>query len=187
MGSISYLQKRKRDIKNVVIVYPFTYINPYYALPPVAAEYMQAGVVATGRNAMLLDMRYETDIKEHLRNADLICLYGYFEDCSIFGKWDIHIIPEVLAQIPNGIPVVAGGTGFKEPDRILQMYQKVDVIIRGNPEVPIMELLKEGTPENVKNLAYRSGDKVVYTQRVIYDLPEDTREEICATPSTIII
>jgi radical SAM superfamily enzyme YgiQ (UPF0313 family) len=173
MSSISYLQKRKGDIKNVVIVYPFTYINPYYALPPIAAEYMQAGVAASGRNAILLDMRYEIDIKEHLRNADLVCLYGYFEDCSIFGKWDIHVIPEVLSQIPDGIPVVAGGTGFKEPERILQMYQKIDVIIRGNPEIPIMELLNEGTPENVKNLAYRNGDDIVYTQRVIHDLPKD--------------
>lgn len=173
MDSISYIRKKKNDIQNVAIVYPFTYINPYYALPPIAAEYMQAGVVAAGKTATLLDMRYETDIKAHLEAADLVCLYGYFEDCSIFGKWHIHVIPEILTQIPNSTPVVAGGTGFTDPDKIFQMYEKIDVIIRGNPEIPIMELLKEGTPENIKNLVYRRGDEIIYTERIIHGLPED--------------
>ena len=146
MDSISYTQKKRGNINNVVIVYPFTYMNPYYALPPIAAEYLQAGIIETGRRATLLDMRYETNIQEHLETADLVCLYGYFEDCSIFGKWHLHVIPEVLAMIPNVVPVIAGGTGFKEYEKVFEMYSNIDVIIRGNPEVPIMELLNSGNP-----------------------------------------
>ncbi|MBI5182616.1 MAG: radical SAM protein [Nitrospirae bacterium] len=173
MNSISYLRKKKGNIKKAVIVYPFTYINPYYALPPIAAEYLQAGIVETGRDAVLLDMRYETNIGEHLKDADLVCLYGYFEDCSIFGKWKIHIIPEVLNQIPSGIPIIAGGTGFSNPGQAMEQYPQIDIIIRGNPETPIMELLNAGSPENIKNLVYRMGDKVIYTERVIHNLPEN--------------
>ncbi len=99
MDSISFLQKKKKDIKNTVVVFPFTYINPYSALPPIAAEYLQAGILETGRKAILLDMRYEIDIKDHLEKADLVCIYGHFEDCSIFVKQDIHVINEVLDQI----------------------------------------------------------------------------------------
>jgi hypothetical protein len=42
---ISYLEKIKdRKIDNVVVVYPYTYINPFFAPPPIAAEYLQAGM-----------------------------------------------------------------------------------------------------------------------------------------------
>lgn len=172
MNPISYL-KKKREINHVVIVYPFTYINPYYALPPIAAEYLQAGVLETKTKVTLLDMRYEKNVSEYLKTADLVCLYGYFEDCSIFGKWKIHIIPEVLSMIPETTPVVAGGTGFKDYEEVFRIYPKIDVIIRGNPEIPIMELLNSGSPENVKNLVYRKDDKAVYTERVIHPLLEN--------------
>lgn len=173
MSHISYLRKKKGEISNVVIVYPFTYKNPYYVLPPIAAEYLQAGVIEAGRDAVLLDMRYETDIKGHLEKADLVCLYGYFEDCSIFGKWNIHVIADVLTGVPEGTPVAAGGTGFKDYENALNAHPKIDVIIRGNPEIPIMELLEKGSPEDVNNLVYRAAGKAVYTERVVNRLTDD--------------
>jgi len=173
MNFISDLERKKRDINNIVIVYPFTYVSPYFALPPIAAEYLQAGIAQTGRKAILLDMRYETDIKEHLEKADLVCLYGYFEECSIFGKWDVHVIPEVIEKVPPDIPIVAGGTGFSNPDQAFELYPRIDVIIRGNPETPIMELLNGERIENTKNLAYRKGGEVIYTERLIHALPEN--------------
>ena len=172
MCSVSCLQKNKDHIQNVVIVYPFTYVNPYYALPPVATEYLQAGVLETGRNAVLLDMRYETDIQEHLEKADLVCFYGYYEDCSIFVKWKIHIIQEVLDQIPSDIPIVAGGTNFNNPDMAFEQYPDIDVIILGNPETCIMDLLSEKRFEDIDNLAYRMDGEIIKTKRVITPLPE---------------
>lgn len=173
MNHISYLKKAKSDINNVVIVYPFTYINPYFALPPIAAEYLQAGFVSAGKNAVLLDMRFETDIEEQVRNADLVCLYGYFEDCSLFGKWKFHVIQDVLKQIPPDTPVIAGGTGFTDTDRAMRAYPNIDIIIRGNPELPVIELMKSGTPENIRNLLYRDGDEIIYTEKVTHILSED--------------
>ena len=87
----TWSRKASGDIRRVVIVYPYTYLQPYFCLPPLAAEYLQAGVVAAGREATLLDMRFEDDIADHLASADLVCLYGFFEDCAIFGKWKIHV------------------------------------------------------------------------------------------------
>ena len=173
MSSIFYLQKKKKNINNIVIVYPFTYVNPYFALPPIAAEYLQAGILETGRKAILLDMRYETDIKEHMENADLVCLYGYYEDCSIFVKWQIHVIPEILEQIPSDLPIVAGGTNFGNPDQAFELYPQIDVIICGNPEACIMELLDGESFENIDNIAYRKDGEVIKTRRVIHALPED--------------
>jgi len=172
MGSISFLQKRKKDINKVLVIYPFTYINPYYALPPIAAEYLQAGILETGRKATLLDMRYETDVKDCLEKADLVCLYGYYEDCSIFVKWRIHVIDEILDQIPTDIPIVAGGTNFNNPDHAFEIYPKIDVIIRGNPETCIMEILNGERFEDIENIAYREGGKIVKTKRIVRALPE---------------
>lgn len=173
MDLVSYSQKKRGDINNVVIVYPFTYINPYLVLPPIAAEYLQAGIVQTGRKAILLDMRYETEIKEHLENADLVCLYGHFEDCSLFGKWEIHVIPEVLEQVPSDVPIVAGGTGFSNPEQAFESYPKIDVLIRGNPEILIAKLLNGENLEDIQNLAYRMNGEVIQTKRVVLALPEN--------------
>ncbi|HBH87349.1 MAG TPA: hypothetical protein DDY17_07100 [Syntrophaceae bacterium] len=172
MEAISFLQKRGKDIKNTVVVYPFTYINPHNALPPIAAEYLQAGILETGRNAILLDMRYEIDIKDHLETADLVCLYGHFEDCSMFVKQNIHVINEVLDQIPPQTPIVAGGTNFNDPEKAFALFPKVDVIILENPETCIMELLDGEQFEAVDNIAYRKNGKVIKTKHVIKALPE---------------
>lgn len=173
MNSISNFQKRRDDIENVVIVYPFTYNYPYQALPPIAAEYLQAGIHETGRKAVLLDMRFEKDIREPVESADLVCIYGYFEDCSMFGKWKYHVIREVVDQIPEKTPVIAGGTGFTDPDQALSAYPKIDMIIRGNPVTPIMGLFTDSNPEYVKNLVYRNDKQIIHTETVIHDLPEN--------------
>lgn len=173
MDTISFVEKRKGEIQNVIVVYPFTYVNPHNTMPPVAAEYLQAGILATGRNAVLLDMRFEIDIKEHLERADLVCLYGHFEDCSIFVKHKIHVIKEVLDQIPAQTPIVAGGTNFNDPDKAFELYPKVDVIILENPETCIMELLDGEQLEAVPNIAFRKNGLVTKTQRIIHPLPEN--------------
>ena len=167
MDAISFLQKKKKDIKNTVVVFPFTYVNPHNALPPIAAEYLQAGILETGRNAILLDMRYEIDIKDYLETADLVCLYGHFEDCSMFVKRNIHVINEVLDQIPPQTPIVAGGTNFNDPEKAFELFPKVDVIILENPETCIMELLDGEQFEAVDNIAYRKNGKVIRTKHVI--------------------
>ncbi len=170
---ISFLEKKKdKKIDNVVVVYPFTYVNPYFASPPIAAEYLQAGVVETGRKAELLDMRYETDIREHLEKADLVCVYGYFEDCTIFVKLKYNVIEEILEQVPENTPIIAGGTGFSEPDQAFALYPQIDLIIRGNPETPIMEVLESRDLVGVKNIAYRTDGNVVFSERVIHPLSE---------------
>ena len=172
MDIISFLQKKKKDIKNTVVVFPFTYVNPHNALPPIAAEYLQAGILETGRNAILLDMRYEIDIKNHLESADLVCLYGHFEDCSMFVKQNIHVINEVLNQIPPQTPIIAGGTNFNDPEKAFALFPKVDVIILENPETCIMKLLDGDQFEAVDNIAYRKNGKVIKTKHVINALPE---------------
>jgi hypothetical protein len=168
---ISYVDKLDgRAPRHVVIVYPFTYINPHLAIPPLAAEYLQVGVLAAGRTSTLLDMRYEKDISEHLRRADVVCLYGFFEDCAIFGKWHLHVIDEVIDAVPAGTPIVVGGTGFSDPEQALRQHPKVDIVIRGVPDVPIEELLRRGSPEEVANLHYRQDGRVVKSPRVVHAL-----------------
>ena len=66
MIDVTYVRKKQGGIQNVLIVYPYTYINPYLCLPPLAAEYLQAGILAAGRTAKLLDMRFEESAQEEI-------------------------------------------------------------------------------------------------------------------------
>lgn len=170
MRSIANLEMKIRDARKVVIVHPFTYVNPYSILPPVAAEYLQAGVIETGREAVLLDMRFETDASAQIKDADIVCLCGHFENCGLFGKWNFHVIDEVLAQVPDGTPVIAGGTGFTDVDKTFEDYPVIDILLRGSPESIIMELFEKGSPEGVANLAYRTDGKTVCSPRAAQQL-----------------
>ncbi len=174
MTASTYEAKTKKDgIQRVLIVYPYTYINPHLCLPPLAAEYLQAGAVEAGKQTTLLDMRFEDDISEHVEGADLICLYGFFEDCDVFGKWGIHVIDEVLAQVPEGIPVLAGGTGFGDAEATLAKYPEIDVVIEGVPNIPMQQLLESGDPSQATNLVYRQDGEIVHSRRVTHRLSED--------------
>lgn len=173
MAGATYLDKAKDRIEEVLVVYPYTYVNPYSCLPPIGAEYLQAGAVQAGRRTKLLDMRFEDDVRADLERADLVCLYGFFEDCSLFGKWDVHVIDEILAQIPEGTPVVAGGTGFGDDERTLATYPKIDAILVGMPNEPIQELLESGSPVGVANVTYRTRDGHVRNRRVTRRLSDD--------------
>ena len=173
MATATYLDRLQGDIQHVVVVYPYTYVNPYNALPPIGAEYLQAGAVKAGRTTTLLDMRFEDDIREHLEKADLVCFYGFFEDCALFGKWDIHVIDETLAQIPEHVPVVAGGTGFGEDEETLERYPRIDAVIKGMPNIPILELLEAGSPEAITNITYRTPEGHVRNDRKTHKLSED--------------
>lgn len=173
MQGTHFEARRRERIEHVVIVYPFTYVNPYNCMPPLGAEYLQAACVQAGRSTTLLDMRFEDDITAELAKADLVCMYGFFEDCSLFGKWHIHVIEEVLAQVPDDVPVLAGGTGFGKPEETFHDYPRVDVHVVGLPTVPIIELLEAGSPRDVKCLSFQRDGEVVQNARVTHMLPDD--------------
>ena len=176
MDPISYVERsarRGRPVEHVVVVYPFTYVNPYNTMPPIGAEYLQAAAVKAGKTTTLLDMRFEHDIRAELAKADLVCLYGFFEDCSLFGKWHIHVIEEVLAQVPEDVPVVAGGTGFGKPHETLTAYPRVDAHVVGLPTEPILQLLEAESPAGIQCLTYRRGGEVVQEPRITHMLPND--------------
>lgn len=173
MPSNTYHKKiANKKIDNVLVIFPFPYINPYYALPPIAAEYMLAGIVESGKQATLVDMRFESNIDDHIKKADLVVLSGHFEDCSLFGKWHIHVINEVLEKISPEIPVIASGTGFTVHEEAMKNYPKVDIIIRGNPELPVIDILNGKELEKIENLVFRNGKKIVFTKRIIHALTE---------------
>lgn len=173
MDELKNLQEKIRAAKNIVIVYPFTYLNPYYCLPPVAAEYLQSGLEHLGKSTALYDMRFEMDITEELEKADAVFLFGYFEDCTIFGKWEIHVIDQVLKAIPEAIPVLAGGTGFGDPQKAFASYPRLDVIIRGNPEAPLSDLFGSTAFANIANIVYRQNGSPVATLREVQALSND--------------
>ncbi len=173
MRTIADVKERIASAQNVVIVYPYTYVNPYSCLPPIAAEYLQAGVVAAGKQALLLDMRFEDRIDEKVRDADLVCLYGYFEDCTIFGRWGHHVIDRVLEVLSPETPVIVGGTGFSDPDAALETHARVDLVLRGSPDHPIRELLAGTDPEETPNVVYRTPEGVARTPRFVHPLSED--------------
>ena len=166
MPLASYKNKKSQDIKTAVVVYPFTYANPYQTMPPIAAEYLQAYLLDAGVETELFDLRFESDLevlREPVAKADLVCFYGHFEDCSLFGTWKYHSIPEVMRMIPESTPVIAGGTGFEDPQQSLKDHPRLDVVIRGNPEYPVKQILKTGAPEEAPNTIYRQGEEFIET------------------------
>ena len=170
----NYLKNRDiSTISNVLVVYPFTYQNPYYAMPPMATEYGAAALINLGKKVTLLDFRFEKDLAEHadlICQVDLICLFGHSEYSPLWGHYEENVVSEILAMTPESTPVIAGGMGFLNAEETLKQHGKIDLIIQGTPEYPLREIFTDGKFFEISNLIFRDGNKIHKTLRKTHPL-----------------
>lgn len=165
---------KARRWKNVLCIYPYRYRNPYYVFPPLALEYLAGAVRGIAEKVTMIDMRFETDVSPYLKDADIVCTFGHFEDCSIFGQLKEHSLGEIADLVPDDVPLITGGTVSSDVEKTFRECEKLDVVIRGNPEHPVRALFANGSPEDVPNLVYRAGDgEIVYNEQIAHPLSND--------------
>lgn len=148
------------------------FLNPYIEstvtttmrlFPPTGLEYVATSAKDFVGKVTLLDLRYEKDLCDTSKLLDFIC--KEIDIICVGIGWDRQFkkICDLLNLMPDNIPLVVGG--YKATERVEEIFgtcPKVDIIVRGEGEETIREILKNTTLKNILGISYRAGSKVIH-------------------------
>jgi radical SAM superfamily enzyme YgiQ (UPF0313 family) len=157
------------------------FLNPYIErsatsammlFPPTGLEYVATSAKDCVDKVTLLDLRYEKDLAD---TNNLIDFINKDIDILCVGiGWDRQIeeICGLLNQMPDDIPLVVGGyTATEKVEELFARCSKIDIIVRGEGEQTIKEILKREPLENILGISYRKNSKIIHNaNRLLPDL-----------------
>lgn len=148
------------------------FLNPYIEntatsvmglFPPVGLEYVATSAEGLTDKTTLLDLRYEASLHdpdklmEFIRNEiDIVCV-------SVGWDRQYKEICELLNLMPDNIPLIVGG--YKATEDVIELFKacpKISIIVRGEGEETIQEILKGVPPENILGISYRNNGEIIH-------------------------
>src|SRR4030043_472899 len=157
-------------------------LNPYFGdstalmglFPPTGLEYIVASMKDLVGKVTLLDLRHENDyqdpkiLSKFIRNEiDLLCV-------SI--RWDSRFeeVCDFVSQLPPEVCTVVGGhKATEEVEYLLGRCLNIDMIVRGEGEEIIKQIVTGVPYRDIRGLSYRENGGVVHNE--IHPLPDITR------------
>ena len=152
------------------------FLNPYITrqsskavimrlFPPTGLEYVAASAKNHVEKLTLLDLRYEKELSKPdkliafiRREIDIICV-------TIGWDYQFKEICNLLNQMPDNIPLVVGG--YKTTEKVEELFEtcpNIDIIVRGEGEETIKEILKDVPNENILGISYNSNGKITHNE-----------------------
>ncbi len=148
------------------------FLNPYIEntatsvmglFPPIGLEYVASAAKGHADKITLLDLRYEPELHdtgklvEFIRKEiDIICV-------SVGWDRQYDEICKLLNLMPENIPLVVGGyKATVEVDELFRACPRVDIVVRGEGEETIKEILNGASPETILGISYRGAQGVVH-------------------------
>lgn len=156
-------------------------INPYFGdatatmgiFPPTGLEYIAASMEGLVGKVTLLDLRHETKYHDPKtlgefirREVDLICI-------SIRWQTRFKYICDFVSQLPAEITTVVGG--YKATEEVEYLFERcpnIDMIVRGEGEDVIKDIVSGVPREDILGLSYREEGQIVHNEN--HELPELT-------------
>ncbi len=131
--------------------------------PPTGLEYVATSAKGLVDKITVLDLRYETDLSdinkllEFIANGvDLICV-------SIGWDRQFEEICQLLNRLPGNIPLVVGG--YKATEKVEELFKTcptIDIIVRGEGEESMQEILKDRPLKNILGISYRENGHIIH-------------------------
>lgn len=149
------------------------FLNPYIEngttttmslFPPTGLEYVATSARDYVGKISLIDLRCEKELcdPENLvsfirrEDVDIIC---------VTISWNRHFdeICKLLNLMPEGIPIVVGGyKASEEVEEIFRLCPKVNIIVRGEGEETIKEIMKDMPVESILGVSYRKDGNIIH-------------------------
>jgi len=133
--------------------------------PPTGIEYIATSMKDLVGKVTLLDLRHEKEFQDinNLRDfvkkeIDLLCI-------SIIWSYGFKEICELISKLPDEIPIIVGG--YKATEEVEYLFEKcpnIDVIVRGEGEETIKELVKGVPYKDIPGISYRENGKIVHNK-----------------------
>ncbi|MGD0596501.1 MAG: radical SAM protein [Sedimentisphaerales bacterium] len=169
-----------KDIENVKYKHVLA-LNPYFGeataamgiFPPTGLEYIAASMKGLVGKITLLDLRNEKayqdpkKLSEFIRaEIDLLCISIRWE--TQFGK-----ICDFVSQLPLEVTTVVGGyKATLEVEYLFERCPNIDMVVRGEGEEIIRQIVKGVPPGNIPGLSYRANGNIVHNEN--HPLPDIT-------------
>lgn len=148
------------------------FLNPYMErsatggmmlFPPTGLEYVATSAEPCVERVTLMDLRYEKEIS----GIDKLCEFIAREvDIVCVGiGWDRQLkeIFELLNLLPAKVPLVVGGyTATEIVEELFQSCPNLDVVVRGEGEEAIKDILKGVSYENIPGISYRTNGSLAH-------------------------
>lgn len=142
--------------RHVLCVYPYRSElgrrNGYY--PPLGLEVIASALRPHFRAIDVIDLRHETgNAVDFLRpDTDLVCF-------SVNWDREAAFVHEQIRSIPPGIRTIVGGRHVTQnPEPWLSRFPNIDIIVRGDGEEVIEEILGDRPLEDIAGISYRAAD-----------------------------
>lgn len=148
------------------------FLNPYIEntstsimglFPPTGLEYVASSAKGLTDKLTLLDLRYETDLRDTAKLIDFI--RREIDVLCVSVGWDRQFekICELLNLMPENIPLVVGGyKATVEVEELFRVCPRIDVIVRGEGEETIKEILQGSPYEKIPGISYRGTSGIVH-------------------------
>ena len=133
--------------------------------PPTGIEYIATSMKDLVGRVTLLDLRHEKKFQDinNLRDfvkkeIDLLCI-------SIIWSYGFKEICELISKLPDEIPIIVGG--YKATEEVEYLFEKcpnIDVIVRGEGEETIKEIVKGVPYKDISGISYRENGKIAHNK-----------------------
>lgn len=150
------------------------FLNPYIEstatsfmglFPPTGLEYVATSARDCVDKLTLLDLRYERELCDPDRLIDFIQKEIDVICVGITWNRQFEEICGLLNLMPDNMPLIVGG--YKATEMVEELFKvcpKIDIIVRGEGEETIKEVLL-GTPlKNILGISYRKDGKVIHNK-----------------------
>jgi len=152
------------------------FLNPYIAhkakttsitrlFPPTGLEYVATSAKGLVGKLTLLDLRYEKELSDTNKLLDFI--HKEIDIVCVGIGWDKEFdeVCALLNMMPDNIPLIVGGhKATEEVEELFKLCPKIDIIVRGEGEETIREIVLGALPEDILGISYRSNGRVIHNE-----------------------
>lgn len=145
-------------LKYILCIYPYKKeLSSAGFMPPIGLESIAKTASEFSEKIKIVDMRFEdgnlSRFMDPLPDAVLISVNWYYEKKKV---------KELIRSIPSGILTIVGGREATETtETLLQECPNIDIIVRGEGEKTIREILQNNPLHEIKGISYNCDGKVI--------------------------
>ncbi len=154
-------------------------LNPYFGhgtgtmglFPPTGLEYIVASMKDLVGKITFLDLRVEKEYQDPKALSDFI--RAEIDLLCISIRWDAKFknICEFVSQLPPEVTTVVGGyKATMEVEFLFERCPNIDLIVRGEGEEIIKQIVTGVPYREIEGLSYRDGNKIVHNKN--HPLPD---------------
>jgi len=131
--------------------------------PPIGLEYVATSAKGLVEKITLLDLRHEKELSNPDTLIDFIKNNADFVGVGIGWDRQFEEICQLLNRLPDNIPLVVGG--YKATEKAAELFglcPKISIIVRGEGEETIQEILKGIPLKDILGISYRENGKIIH-------------------------